>query len=226
MQAKCHQQEKPGHDSSDVPQSPVEESSPGPALPVAPVGHTLPVSVTVTSEQETVLRPPVIPPGSRTVISAEEISSIPAMPNSKRTGDIAIAYPHSKRQKLADSLFVMIGHHVQQDIVNPMEIVNFVLSLGPMSAVKWSPVSTDVLGLKEGILAGSDIFDAKHDNDKRGKTVNDLNHGKLDRIIMADKVGGTGFTLVGGNHTIFLGSLYSKDEEHQTIGAAPAKEPR
>jgi SNF2 family DNA or RNA helicase len=74
--------------------------------------------------------------------------------------------------------------------------------------------------LKVGILAGSDIFGAKGMNLNRGKTVAALNDGDLDGIIMTDKVGGTGFSLVGANHMIFLGSLYSQDDEDQAIGTA------
>jgi hypothetical protein len=81
-------------------------------------------------------------------------------------------------------------------------------------------VCTEVLKLKVGILAGSDIFGTKATNIHRRDTVKALNHGDLDGIIMTSKVGGTGFSLVGANNMIFLGSLYSKDEEDQAIGTA------
>ena len=74
--------------------------------------------------------------------------------------------------------------------------------------------------MKVGILAGSDMFGAKGQNLHRGEMVAALNNGNLDGIIMTDRVGGTVFSLVGANHMIFLGSLYSKDDEDQAIGTA------
>jgi hypothetical protein len=48
-----------------------------------------------------------------------------------------------------------------------------------------------------------------------------LNTGDLDGIVMTDRVGACGHNLVGANHMIFLGSLYSYSAECQAIGMFP-----
>jgi len=77
-----------------------------------------------------------------------------------------------------------------------------------------------MLKLNVGVLAGTKIFGNAADNRKRSAVVDGINNGGLQGLIMTDRVGGTGFTLTGANHMIFLGSLYSKDEEDQAIGTS------
>ena len=52
----------------------------------------------------------------------------------------------------------------------------------------------------------------------RNATVDLLNDGKLDGIVMTDQVGSCGHTLIGANVMIFIGSLYSYAQEEQAIG--------
>jgi SNF2 family DNA or RNA helicase len=77
-----------------------------------------------------------------------------------------------------------------------------------------------MLKLNVGVLAGTKIFGNAADNRKRGAVVDGINNGALQGLIMTDRVGGTGFTLTGASHMIFLGSSYSKDEEDPAIGAS------
>lgn len=74
--------------------------------------------------------------------------------------------------------------------------------------------------LDVGALAGSRIYDHVPDANNRDKVVEQLNLGSLHGIVMTDRVGGCGHTLIGANHMIFLGSLYSKSSEDQAIGDA------
>jgi SNF2 family DNA or RNA helicase len=48
--------------------------------------------------------------------------------------------------------------------------------------------------------------------------VDALNRGDLMGIILTPDTGGVGFTMVGANHVIFLGSMYSVDYESQATG--------
>jgi SNF2 family DNA or RNA helicase len=77
-----------------------------------------------------------------------------------------------------------------------------------------------VLGYKIGVLAGSPIFNQKPSSKSRAAAVEGLNNGDLDGMVMMDKVGGCGHNLVGANHMIFMGSLYSKATENQAIGSS------
>jgi len=81
-----------------------------------------------------------------------------------------------------------------------------------------------MLKLKVGVLAGTKIYGNGAENHKRSAVVNGINNGALQGLIMTDRVGGTGFTLTGANNMIFLGSLYSKDEEDQAIGTVLARQ--
>jgi len=47
--------------------------------------------------------------------------------------------------------------------------------------------------------------------------VQGLNKGDLDELIMMDKVDACGHNLVGANHMIFMGSLYSQPAENQAV---------
>ena len=76
------------------------------------------------------------------------------------------------------------------------------------------------LNFKIGVLAGSPIFDQMPSSKSRGAAVEGLNNGDLDGIVMMDKVGACGHNLVGANHMIFMGSLYSKAAENQAIGSS------
>ena len=72
--------------------------------------------------------------------------------------------------------------------------------------------------LKMGALAGQKLFNHKDGQKDRDKVIADLNTGNLDGIIMTDRVGGCGHNLVGANHMIFMGSLYSQAYEDQCVG--------
>lgn len=53
----------------------------------------------------------------------------------------------------------------------------------------------------------------------RSATVGALNrYGDLDGIVLTDRVDACGHNLVGANHIIFLGSLYSYSAECRSIG--------
>jgi SNF2 family DNA or RNA helicase len=79
-------------------------------------------------------------------------------------------------------------------------------------------VCEKILGLRMGALMGSSIFDHKSSNKYRAMTVDALNEGELDGLVMTDKVGACGHNLVGASHMIFMGSLYSPSNEEQAIG--------
>ena len=68
-----------------------------------------------------------------------------------------------------------------------------------------------------GVLAGTKIWGHSPDGKNRERTVEDLNTGSLEGLVMTDRIGGCGHSMVGANHIIFLGSLYSKDGEKQAI---------
>ena len=72
-----------------------------------------------------------------------------------------------------------------------------------------------------GVLAGSAMWGHKPTENARTATVNSLNAGKLNGIVMTDRVGACGHNLVGAQHIIFLGSLYSQSYEDQAIGVFP-----
>jgi SNF2 family DNA or RNA helicase len=76
------------------------------------------------------------------------------------------------------------------------------------------------LGLKIGVLAGQPIFGQSSEDRQRDAVVKDLNEGRLDGVIMTEKVGACGHNLVGGNNIIFDGSLYSQAFESQAIGTS------
>ena len=69
-----------------------------------------------------------------------------------------------------------------------------------------------------GCLSGTKIWDNSTTSAARSATVEALNTGDLDGIVMTDRVGACGHNLVGANHMIFLGSLYSYSAECQSIG--------
>jgi superfamily II DNA or RNA helicase len=72
--------------------------------------------------------------------------------------------------------------------------------------------------LKVGALAGQKLFAHNSSQKDRDKVIRDLNAGSLHGVIMTDKVGGCGHNIVGANHMIFMGSLYSQSYEDQCVG--------
>jgi hypothetical protein len=72
--------------------------------------------------------------------------------------------------------------------------------------------------MKVGCLSGTKIWGHSTTSAARSATVEALNTGDLDGIVMTDRVGSCGHNLVGANHMIFLGSLYSYSNECQSIG--------
>jgi SNF2 family DNA or RNA helicase len=74
------------------------------------------------------------------------------------------------------------------------------------------------MDLKIGYVTGASILDARVSEKSKNRDIAGLNEGRLDGLIVTDKCGATGLNLVGANHIIFLGSLYSWDYEKQAIG--------
>lgn len=66
------------------------------------------------------------------------------------------------------------------------------------------------------VLAGTKIW-GHETKETANTTVDNLNNGKLDGIVMTEKVGGCGHNLVGASQMIFIGSLYSHSYEEQAI---------
>jgi hypothetical protein len=79
-------------------------------------------------------------------------------------------------------------------------------------------VCADLLHLKMGVLAGTEIYGHKPTDKAREDTIEGLNEGDVQGIVMTDKVGGCGHNLTGANVMIFLGSLYSYPYEQQAVG--------
>jgi len=71
-----------------------------------------------------------------------------------------------------------------------------------------------------GALTGTPIWRLSTSDAARSATVDRLNDGTLDGIVMTDQVGSCGHTLIGANVMIFIGSLYSYAQEEQAIGTS------
>jgi hypothetical protein len=82
-------------------------------------------------------------------------------------------------------------------------------------------VCEQYLGLKIGVLAGETIYGHKSDDHTRFEAVRALNDEKLDGLVISPKVGGCGHNLIGANHVLFMGSMYSHAYEAQILGIAP-----
>src|SRR5579859_2074113 len=65
---------------------------------------------------------------------------------------------------------------------------------------------------------GEKIWSHKQNDADRNGRVLKLNDGELDVIVMSERVGGCGHTMIGASHMIFLGSLYQWSSEKQAIG--------
>lgn len=72
--------------------------------------------------------------------------------------------------------------------------------------------------MKIGALTGTSLWRLSTSDVARNATVDHLNDGTLDGIVMTDQVGACGHTLIGANIMIFIGSLYSHAQEEQAIG--------
>ena len=72
-----------------------------------------------------------------------------------------------------------------------------------------------------GCLSGTRIWGHATTSAACSATVEALNTGDLNGIVMPDRVGACGHNLIGANHMIFLGSLYSYSAECQSIGMFP-----
>ena len=64
--------------------------------------------------------------------------------------------------------------------------------------------------LKMGALADQKRFNHRDGQKDRDRVIEDLNTGNLDRIIITDRVGGSGHNLVGTNHMISWGHCILK----------------
>jgi len=71
------------------------------------------------------------------------------------------------------------------------------------------------MGLKVGVLAGSNIFGSK--TTTRDEAVSELNVGSLDGMVITPGVGGTGLNMIGACVMIFMGSAYSISSERQCV---------
>ena len=71
-----------------------------------------------------------------------------------------------------------------------------------------------------GVLCGTRLYGHNTNQRYRDSVVKSLNDGELDGIIMGQRVGGCGHNLVGANHIVFMGSLYSLSYEQQATGSA------
>jgi hypothetical protein len=69
-----------------------------------------------------------------------------------------------------------------------------------------------------GVIAGEKVFGHNNKSHQRQATVNALNDDELDCLIITTKTAGQGYTMVGANNIIFLGSMYSKEYETQVLG--------
>jgi SNF2 family DNA or RNA helicase len=72
-----------------------------------------------------------------------------------------------------------------------------------------------------GVLAGEPIYGHKADDTSRFEAVKALNEETLDGLVISPKVGGCGHNLVGANHVLFMGSMYSQAYENQILGIGP-----
>ena len=72
------------------------------------------------------------------------------------------------------------------------------------------------VGIKIGVLAGQKLF--SYTTAQRDRVPERLNTGEIQGVVMTDRVGACGHNLVGANHMIFMGSLYSQAYEDQAIG--------
>ena len=77
------------------------------------------------------------------------------------------------------------------------------------------------LGLRVGVLAGETIFGHKSDDTSRFEAVRLLNEELIDGVVISPRVGGCGHNLIGANHVLFMGSMYSHAYETQILGIAP-----
>jgi len=91
---------------------------------------------------------------------------------------------------------------------------------GPLKHANEQLCETGV-GIKIGVLAGQKLF--LHTTAQRDRVPERLNTGEIDGVIMTDRVGACGHNLVGANHMIFMGSLYSQAYEDQAIGTCTTR---
>jgi SNF2 family DNA or RNA helicase len=68
---------------------------------------------------------------------------------------------------------------------------------------------------KIGVICGTSIGKHPSHPKKRKNLVDMLNQGDLMGIVLTPDTGGVGFSMVGANHVIFMGSMYSIDYESQ-----------
>jgi hypothetical protein len=69
-----------------------------------------------------------------------------------------------------------------------------------------------------GVIAGQKLFTHKSSQAQRDEVIRKLNAGDLHGMIMTDRFSRCGHNLVGANHIIFMGSLYSQSYEDQYVG--------
>jgi len=71
------------------------------------------------------------------------------------------------------------------------------------------------------VLAGEPIYGHKADDATCFKAIKALNKENLHGLRISPKVGGCGYNLIGANHVLFMGSMYSQAYENQVLGIVP-----
>lgn len=69
-----------------------------------------------------------------------------------------------------------------------------------------------------GVLCGTKVYSHGVSQRYRDSVIKGLNEGKLDGLIMGQRVGGCGHNLVGASYMFFMGSPYSLAYEQQCTG--------
>lgn len=73
------------------------------------------------------------------------------------------------------------------------------------------------------MLGGQKIFGHGCSDRHREAAVADLNNGRVQGMVMSERVGGIGHNLIGASVMLFMGSLYSQAYEDQAIGMSAYK---
>ena len=99
-------------------------------------------------------------------------------------------------------------------VADRLYLVTMAAAVSPLMSFANEKVC-DKMGLKVGILAGTNIFGSK--TTARDEAVSQLNAGSLDGMIITPGVGGTGLNMTGACVMIFMGSAYSISSERQCV---------
>jgi hypothetical protein len=77
----------------------------------------------------------------------------------------------------------------------------------------------NILDYKVGVIAGSAVFDHKTNPKRRVKICEELNDRKsqLKGVVMTPGTGGVGLNMPGASVMLFMGSMYSLENEAQAV---------